>query len=163
MPICGTLERSSAVNGASDWGQAALQRIHQLRQNETGTVANALEIQLLGYDAENVEFAFSCKTYPWMRNLNDIVHGGFCAMVMDHAMGLVAYSIRPGEESSPTISLQVHYHRPLLPGKELLVKARVVSMTRRLTSLAAEAYHGDDPEKLCISATGTFFCKSAEK
>ncbi len=125
-------------------------------------MVNTLDFQLLGYDAQCAEFTFSCKTHSWMRNLNDVVHGGFCAMVMDHAMGLVAYSVRPGEDSSPTISLQTNYHRPLMPGKEVLVKARVVNMSRSLTCMAAEAYHGDAPGKLCLSATGTFFCKPSD-
>ncbi len=127
------------------------------------TAANAMDFQLLDYNAEQAEFTFSCKTHSWMRNLQDILHGGFCAMIMDQAMGFVAYSIKPGEGISPTISLQVNYHRPLIPDKDVLVKTKVVNMSRSLISLSCEAYHFSSPEKLCLSATGTFFYKPSEK
>lgn len=150
------------MNGASNWGQAVADRTQLVREQMPDSAACAMDFQLLDYDPANAEFTFLCKTYPWMRNLNDTLHGGFCAMVMDQAMGFVAYSIKPGEGNSPTISLQTNYHRPLLPGKEVLVKTRLVNMSRSLITLSSEAFHADAPGKLCISATGTFFYKPAQ-
>ena len=69
--------------------------------------------------------------------------------------------LKAGEGMTPAVQLSVNYHRPLIPGMEVLVKVHVVSVTRSLISLSAEASAGEYPDKLCLSGTGLYFCKPA--
>ena len=56
----------------------------------------------------------------------------------------------------------MNYHRPLIPGMEVLVKVHVVSVTRSLITLSAEARPKENPEKLCLSGTGMYLWKPAQ-
>ena len=87
--------------------------------------------------------------------------GGLGATILDQAMGTVSSCLKAGEGMTPAVQLSVNYHRPLIPGMEVLVKVHVVSVTRSLISLSAEASAGEYPDKLCLSGTGLYFCKPA--
>ena len=104
-------------------------------------------------------FRFASRTESWMCNPGGTVHGGICATLVDEAMGIVVFAMGDGKTISPTINLQVNYHRPLLPGKEITISIRPVSVTRRLITLSAEVSCAEKPESLCFSSTATFFCK----
>lgn len=64
-----------------------------------------------------------------------------------------------GEGSAPAVHLSVDYHRPLHPGEQVIVKVHVVSVTRSLTKLTAEAFQASSPEKICLSGSGVYFFK----
>ena len=65
----------------------------------------------------------------------------------------------PGKGIAPTVQLQVTYHRPLIPGQEVFVLVKVVSQTKSLMHLTAEAALVTAPDRVCLTATGTFFYK----
>ena len=56
--------------------------------------------------------------------------------------------------------MQVEYHRPLIPGKEVLVRVQVVSAGKTLMHLSSQAYQADQPDAICLSATGLYFYNS---
>ena len=58
-----------------------------------------------------------------------------------------------------TIQMQTTYHRPLIPGQETRTIVRVLSTTKSLMHLCAECYSVNAPEKLCLTASGTYFFK----
>lgn len=140
---------------------AVAQRIRQaiaLHQEQVpDTVGTALHFELLECDAERGEFALRCETAAWMGNILGSLHGGMSATALDHAMGHVANAIREKEGAGPTVQLQVTYHRPLTAGDRLILKVQVLSVSKTLTQLEARAYSECAPDKLCVSATGTYY------
>ena len=59
----------------------------------------------------------------------------------------------------PAIELSLNYHRPLIPGENVLIRVRPVSATRTLVSVQSELYRESQPDKLCTSAKATYFYK----
>lgn len=134
-------------------------RLQQLHDDGAETIGDMLNLQLVMLEPEQGEVLLRCATAPWMRNLAGTLHGGLCATVVDQAMGCVAWCAKPGEGVVATISLQLNYHRPLIPGEDVLVRIRVMSVTKSLIQLSCEACVASAPEKLCLSGGGTFFYK----
>lgn len=139
------------------------QRLVQLHEVAPETVGDLLRLQPLEYDEQRQEVLFSGKTEPWMRNPQGTLHGGMCATIADQGMGAVAYCVKPGEGIAPAIELHLNYHRPLIPGEGVLIRVRVVSVTKSLIHLAAELYRESAPDKLCVSSSATYFYKPVER
>lgn len=139
--------------------QLILDRIRKVQERVPGSIGDILQYKLVRCDDENKTYYLQCSTQDWMRNPFGILHGGLCATILDHAMGIIAYCVRPGKGQVPTINLQVSYHRPLIPGEDALVAVKVISVTRSLITLSAEASLPSAPEKACMTATATFFYK----
>jgi uncharacterized protein (TIGR00369 family) len=138
------------------------QRLEQLHTDGAGTIGDMLDLRLLEVDPEQGEILLRCGTASWMRNLAGTLHGGMCATVVDQAMGFIAYCLMPGAGIAPTVQLQVTYHRPLIPGEEVFVLVKVLSQTKSLMHLTAEAALVSVPDRVCLTATGTFFYKPSE-
>ena len=122
-----------------------------------GSIAGMMNFRL--ESCANGDIVFTCQTMPWMRNPAGTLHGGLCATILDQAMGFVAYCLKAGEGTAPTVHLSVDYHRPLHPGEGVEVTVRVVSVTRSLIKLTAEACQESHPEKICLSGSGVYFFK----
>lgn len=150
------------MNGANDIGQLVSARIREVNQAFPDSIGALMAFQVLGYDPERKELTMTCQTGEWMRNFAGTLHGGMCATIVDQAMGYVAYCLKPAEGVAPTVQMSVNYHRPLIPGEQVLVKVRIVSVTRSLANLAAEAANAAAPEKVCLSSTGVYFFKPIE-
>ena len=124
-----------------------------------GTIGAMLNFQVLECDVERGEYLLQCSTADWMRNIMGILHGGISATIMDHAMGVVANSVRVGKSRGPTVQLQLSYHRPLPVGENVTVRVQVLSTTRTMTHMTAQAFSAADPDKLCVSGTGIYYFK----
>ena len=135
-----------------------LAAIHSLAP---GSIGSRMEYVLVDCDPEAGEYTLRCRTFDWMRNIPGTLHGGMCATVVDQAMGFIAHCVKPGNGTAPTIEMQVSYHRPLIPGEDVLIRVKVVSVTRRLMRLSSEAFQASDPGKVCLTATATYFNKEA--
>ncbi len=147
--------------------EAVSQRIQAaLRQGldrPEGAFGHQLHIGFAGYDPARGEYLLTARTEGWMRNIDGVVHGGFCAAIADHTMGIVANCLREGAQIAPTIQLQISYHRPLPPEEEVLVRVRVLSATARLIHLSAEAVRSQQPDTVCFSSNATYFCKDTNQ
>ena len=137
--------------------------IRGLHRKAPGTIGDLMDFQVILEDREKGEYLFQCKTFEWMRNALGTLHGGMSAAVVDQAMGFVAYSYMRGPGVTPTIQLQMNYHRPLKPGEDVRIRVRVVSVTRTLVSMTCDASAASEPERICITATGTSYLKTLEK
>ena len=146
-----------------DLEQELRTRLRQLHSAAPGSIGDMLQLELISCDAFAGVYDLRCKTMDWMRNIAGTLHGGMCATLVDQAMGCVAYCAKPGEGVAPTVEMNVSYHRPLVPGEDVLIRVRLVSVTRNLMHLRSEAYCANRPDKLCISATGVYFYKSTEE
>lgn len=133
------------------------QRLRQLHEVAPDSIGDRMGLEPLEYDEARQECLMRCKTESWMRNGHGTLHGGMCAAIADQAMGLMAYIFKRGEGIAPAIELQLNYHRPLIPGEDILLRVRVVSVTKSLIHTAAELYRASAPEKLCISSHAAYF------
>lgn len=141
---------------------AVCARIRELHAVAPDSIGDRMDFSLIDCSEDGTEYLFRCRTEEWMRNAAGTLHGGIYTAVADQAMGFVVYCIKPGEGIAPTVQMQMAYHRPLLPQKPLLVRVRIVSPGRTLMHLSAQIYHEDQPEKLCITASGIYCYKPAE-
>lgn len=141
--------------------QAVRDRLAAIHTLAPGSIGAQMEFALLECDSSAGTVTLLCRTMPWMRNIAGTLHGGMCATVVDQAMGFIAYCLKNEEGTAPTIELQVSYHRPLIPGEDVVVTVKVISVTRTLIRLSCEAYQAEKPEKLCLSASATYFRKRA--
>lgn len=132
-------------------------RLELLSSMAPSTVGNLLDLRPVSCDWDRNIFVLHGRTEEWMRNGAGTLHGGMGATLLDHAMGGTFYCLKTGDSVSPTIEMQASYHRPLIPGKDVLIKVRAVSLTRRLAHMAAEVYQADAPERLCLSGTAVYF------
>ena len=144
-----------------DLEQTVRDRLAAIHTLAPGSIGAQMDYELLDCDPQAGEYTLLCRTMPWMRNIPGTLHGGMCATVVDQAMGFIAYCVKRGEGTAPTVELQVSYHRPLIPGEDVVVKVKVVSVTRSLMRFSSEAYQAGKPEKVCLTATATYFNKTA--
>ena len=144
------------VNERNDLGEKVRRRVAEVNA-APGSIAGMMNFRL--ESCANGDIVFTCQTMPWMRTPAGTLHGGLCATILDQAMGFVAYCLKAGEGTAPTVHLSVDYHRPLHPGEGVEVTVRVVSVTRNLINLTAEACQASRPEKLCLSGSGIYFFK----
>lgn len=138
-------------------------RIAQITAEVPGSIGDMMHFQLLECNPDKGDYTMSCQTAPWMRNFAGTLHGGMCATILDQAMGFISYCIKPGEGGAPTVQLEVDYHRPIIPGEDVIVKVHVVTATRSLMNLTAEAMQMSHPEKICLSGSGIYFYKPAHE
>ena len=146
------------MSAASETAALLRRRIAQVSEFAPGSIGDMLHFELLECDPEAGDYFLFCRT----ENPAGTLHGGLGATVLDQAMGLIPYCLKTGAGIAPTVQLSVNYHRPLIPGTEVLVKVHVVSATRSLITLSAEARSKENPEKLCLSGTGLYFWKPAQ-
>ena len=133
-----------------------LARLHEVAP---GSAGDRLHLEALEYNDEKKEFLLRCPTENWMCNAHKTLHGGICATIADQAMGSVACCYKRGEGILPAIELNLNYHRPLIPGENVLLRVRPMSVTRTLIHVHAELYRQSQPDKLCITARATYFYK----
>jgi len=157
LRTCGILERSSAVSAENDIHEQIRQRLNQIHDYAPESIGDILQLSLLEVDSAQNLYTFRCRTASWMRNPAGTLHGGMCATILDQAMGLMAYCVKPGEGIAPAISLNLSYHRPLIPGEDVIIRVCVVSVTKSLISVRSEASAASAPDRLCVSGTGTYF------
>ena len=150
------------MNAASNMEEKVRRRIAQISEEVPGSIGDMMHFQLLECDPEKGDYTLQCQTAPWMRNYAGTLHGGLCATILDQAMGFISYCLKPGEGAAPTVQIEVDYHRPLVPGEDVLVKVHVVTATRSLMNLTSEAMQFSNPDRICLSGSGIYFYKPAE-
>ena len=133
--------------------------IEGVHRKVPGSIGDMMEFQVVKEDREKGEYILRCKTEFWMRNVIGTLHGGIGALIMDQAMGFVAYSYMTGLGTTPTIQMQLNYHRPLTAGEDVLVRIRVISVTRTLVTMISEAMLASDPDTICVTASATFYLR----
>ena len=134
-------------------------RLMEIRTLVSGSVGDMLKLSLVACDEEKKEYTFRSCTEDWMRNIAGTLHGGMCATIVDQTMGVVAYCAKPGEGVAPTIEFQLSYHRPLIPCEDVIVRVKILSVTRSLIRLSAEAALAASPDRICLTGSGTYLYK----
>lgn len=132
-------------------------RLIQLHEVAPDAMGDLLRLEVLEWEEQTGECLMKAQTAAWMRNAHGVLHGGLCATIADQAMGTLVYCHRPGEGIAPSIGLQVEYHRPLMPEEPVLIRVRMLTVTRTLMRATAMLYRESAPDKLCVSACGTYY------
>ena len=133
--------------------EAVVQGMHRAAPD---TIGDQLHFSLEKVDEAAGCCYLRCDTAPWMANAAGTLHGGISAGIVDQAMGFVVYCIQPGKGFSPTVQMQLSYHRPIKPGEALSVRVYVMSRGKTVMHLRAEVYSLAAPDKLCVSATAVY-------
>ena len=166
MFVCGISARWSAANGVNDMAytmEYGLQKyIERISERNPGTIGEMLKFQVVSCDEEKDDYVLRCKTEPWMCNHYRSLHGGICATILDQAMGMVCCCLKRGFGVSTTVQLDADYHRPILPGEDILVKVHVLSVTRSLIKMNAELVQMSKPDRISVSGSAIFFYKDDE-
>lgn len=148
--------------GAADMEQRLNYWIGQIHNRAPGSIGDLLRFRVGPCSPAAGEYSFYASTDNWMQNAFGSLHGGIIGTILDQGMGMLATCLMEGKAITPTVQMNVTYHRPLTPGDDILLKVHVETMTRTLIYMRAEAMNADSPERLCVSATGIFFIKLLE-
>ena len=129
------------------------------RHPEKDNIEDWIALRLVSCDTDRQAYVISGKTASWMRNAAGPVHGGIITAYLDQAMGCVCHCQKASAEVAPTIEMNLSFHRPVLTDSDILIRVQVVSVTRHLIRMAGQIVMADAPEKICVSATASFYCR----
>ena len=138
-------------------------RLRYAQQHLAGTLTAMLDLKLIECNEAENTFVYIGKTAPWMINFHGTLHGGMGATLVDQAMGHTAFCLKQGPGITPTIDMDVKYHRPLMADEDVLMRVHLISRTKTLMYISCEAYRASMPDKICVTATATYFYKADGK
>ncbi len=138
--------------------QRVRQMLEATRPPEKDNIEDWMGLQLVSCDPEAGEYLVRGKTAGWMRNAVNHVHGGISTAFLDQAMGCVCHCQKESAEVAPTIEMNLSFHRPVLIDSTILMNIRILSVTRHLIRMSGQIAMEDAPDKICVSATATFYC-----
>lgn len=139
--------------------QRVRQTLEATRHPEKDNIEDWMGLQLVSCDPEAGEYLVRGKTAGWMRNAVNHVHGGISTAFLDQAMGCVCHCQKESAEVAPTIEMNLSFHRPVLIDSTVLMNIRILSVTRHLIRMSGQIAMEDAPDKICVSATATFYCR----
>lgn len=129
------------------------------RHPEKDNIEDWMGLKLVSCDTEKGEYLIRGETAAWMRNAAGHVHGGISTAFLDQAMGCVCHCQKASAEVAPTIEMNLSFHRPVLTDSSILIRVQVLSVTRHLIRMAGQIFMENAPEKVCVSASATFYCR----
>ena len=136
--------------------------IEELHRHAPDSIGDLLHFQVVECDPEKGIYSFSLDTEGWMQNAFGTLHGGIIATALDQGMGMLATCLMNGQGLTPSVQLNITYHRPLVPGEKILLRIYVESVTRTLIHMRGEAFQEGTSGKLCASGTGIFYFKPVD-
>lgn len=140
-----------------------VRRFHALKRAIPDTISADIDLQLMECNEEHGEFLIKARTAAYMRNYYGFLHGGMIAMIMDQAMGHMAYCVTSGRSHSVTTEMNLSYLRPMLATDDVLIRVFVVSNGKALIRVRAEGYQASAPDRLCVTGTATYFNQPVNK
>ena len=147
---------------ASRMEKSLTEYINRIHVRNHGSIGDMLKFQVVSCDEEKDDYVLRCQTESWMCNHYGTLHGGICATILDQAMGMVCCCLKKGVGTSTTVQLEADYHRPILPGEDILVRVHVISVTRSLVNMTAELVQMSRQDKISVSGSAIFFYKGEE-
>ena len=122
---------------------------------QQGTVNSMLAPDYHSCSFEEGSVTLTFKVQKWETNRIGILHGGITAAAFDYAMGMLA-RFYADQNFTPTVSMEIKYIRPVELGETLLVKARVVSVGKKIIHLTVEG-RSQESDKLTATGAGIFY------
>lgn len=145
------------------FAQMVSRRLDYLQSHLPDTISSMIRLEMLSCDEEKNDYVIKGTPAPWMVNVHGTLHGGLCATYVDQAMGHMAFCLKPAPGTTPTIDMNMKYHRPLMCDDEIIIHVHKVSQTKSLICMSCEAYRASAPDKVCITASATYFYKPGGK
>jgi uncharacterized protein (TIGR00369 family) len=93
-------------------------------------------------------------------NINQVVHGGVYATILDTAMGAAVITLLTEKEVTATTSLYIEFLRPAREGQSLTARGEVVRRGRHLAFVEGNLF--DEEHRRLSQAHGTWYIWSAE-
>lgn len=136
--------------------RAFTERLSREQDQRGPSYSCAIQPHFESCDYEKKTLIVSILVEDFMRNTNNVMHGGAVATVMDTVMGSLTFYMS-GEHLTPTINMNVSYERPIPLGKRLFVESTCLSCGRTMAYATARAWIEDIPEKIVANASGTYY------
>jgi len=92
-------------------------------------------------------------------NINQVVHGGVYATILDTAMGGAVVTMLGPSETTATTSLYVEFVRPAREGQHLRARGEVIRRGRHLAFVRGDLY--DEFDRRMSQAHGTWYIWSS--
>ena len=90
----------------------------------------------------------------WELNPQGSMHGGLIAAAFDNTFGLLTHYFAKGNFIT-TVELSTKYLKPIPKGCHILIKAKICSIGRTISSLSGEAYI-EETDTLASTSSSTF-------
>ena len=114
-----------------------------------------------GCSYSNGTMSIAFPVQDWQANRVGKIHGGIIASAFDITLAGLA-RFYAGENFSPTMSMEVKYHRPAEVGDSIIVTAKKLTAGKRIINLSGECVSATTG-KLIATATATFMSIDTDK
>ena len=114
----------------------------------------AFPVSVEACNGPNRTAIFRYHTYPWMSNLNRVVHGGIVATILDVSMATLNIAFYGAV--TPTISMTINYARAVPLDKDVLVEVCVSSTGGSSAQLTAWMYLPGEHHLPLATAVGVY-------
>ena len=118
------------------------------------SILSMMRPRVIACDPNEPSVAVSYPALSWELNAGGVVHGGVTGIMVDSAMGILAYAITGG--MCPTVNLNISYPRPAPKDGVLTVKAKASMVGYSTLFLTAEMWDNRAPERIVATASGVF-------
>ncbi len=123
------------------------------RVSRQGSIVYMLEPQLISCSYAKKELVMRYELKDWELNPLGTLHGGVTATMFDNQGGLLV-QISSLCKKTPTVYLNVSYTTPLMPGENLVIKARVTHLGKRMINVTEEAFAESDGRMIATAMVG---------
>ncbi|MBQ8974774.1 MAG: PaaI family thioesterase [Oscillospiraceae bacterium] len=131
--------------------------IDELYSQSPDCFSAILAPKLHSVSLEPLKIVMAYSPREFMTNTALIVHGGITASYADLTMGTLARYVTGGQ-FSPTVDMQVSYHKPVPAGGAVYVTAECVSRGRTVSSFRCDI-RAEGEDAILVSATGLYYTK----
>lgn len=153
-----------SVPGAEEMEQRLRFWIGQLHSRAPESIGDLLRFRVGPCSPDAGEYRFYASTGDWMKNAFGSLHGGIIGTILDQGMGMLATCLMDSKAITPTVQMNVTYHRPLMPGDEiqLIPYCARNRISLSVPSLRADNFSRELMEKLqTVRKSGLTFAPEA--
>ena len=118
------------------------------------SILSMMRPKVTACDPDEPAVTVSYPALSWELNAGGVVHGGVTGIMMDSAMGILAYAISGG--MCPTVNLNISYPRPAPRDGVLTVKAKATMVGYSTLFISAEMWDDRAPGRIVAIASGVF-------
>ena len=139
----------------------AFLELTEKHNNETlkGTISGMMLIENLIGSFRRKWLKMTFPIQEWQANRIGQLQGGVYAVAMDVAASTLARCFN-GTDFSPTVDMAVKYYRPVMIGDKIIVKAKILELSKTFTHIYCEA-RSQNTGKLVATANTTFMSNSS--
>lgn len=102
-----------------------------------GPLAESLKAEILDMDAASGTASLAFEPSDRFLQGGGVIHGGIVSTMLDYALAMAGFSRLPPGKSFGTVSLTVHFLKPVMPGRQI-VKARIDRLGSTMLFASAE-------------------------